>query len=133
MESGPPPIKLSNGDYLFFYNSAQIGFPHNISSSYNVGFLILDKNDVTNIKYRCKSPILSPKYKWEFGLPPYQCNVPRVIFLEGAIKLNKTQIVQYNDSKCGIIPNNTDLIRVYFNGGDAHIGTAIIMVNLTGY
>lgn len=27
VESGPPPLRLSNGNYLFFYNSARDGFP----------------------------------------------------------------------------------------------------------
>ena len=27
VESGPPPLPLSNGDYIFFYNSASIGWP----------------------------------------------------------------------------------------------------------
>lgn len=27
VESGPPPLKLSDGNYLFFYNSARDGFP----------------------------------------------------------------------------------------------------------
>jgi len=27
VESGPPPLKLDNGNYLFFYNSAKSGFP----------------------------------------------------------------------------------------------------------
>lgn len=27
VEAGPPPLKLSDGNYLFFYNSARDGFP----------------------------------------------------------------------------------------------------------
>lgn len=27
VESGPPPLKLDDGNYLFFYNSARDGYP----------------------------------------------------------------------------------------------------------
>ena len=29
-------------------------------------------------------PLLSPEFAFEFGTPPYTCNVPNVIFLEAA-------------------------------------------------
>jgi predicted GH43/DUF377 family glycosyl hydrolase len=27
VESGPPPMRLKDGNYIFFYNSARAGFP----------------------------------------------------------------------------------------------------------
>lgn len=27
VESGPPPLRLKDGNYLFFYNSARSGYP----------------------------------------------------------------------------------------------------------
>ncbi len=48
VESGPPPLLLSNGDYLFFYNSAELGWP-DIGTSYNVGWLILSGSDPTQV------------------------------------------------------------------------------------
>lgn len=27
VESGPPPLKLTNGNYFFIYNSARYGYP----------------------------------------------------------------------------------------------------------
>ena len=37
VESGPPPLRLTTGDYLFFYNSAQLGWPQDLSTAYHVG------------------------------------------------------------------------------------------------
>lgn len=52
VESGPPPMKLSNGDYIFFYNSASAGWPESSNSAYHVGWLILDGENPRNIKAR---------------------------------------------------------------------------------
>jgi predicted GH43/DUF377 family glycosyl hydrolase len=52
VESGPPPLKLSDGNYLFFYNSARDVGPSEkpgYDLEYNVGFLILDGADPTKI------------------------------------------------------------------------------------
>lgn len=48
VESGPPPMKLSTGDYLFLYNSASLGWPDDRNNSaYHVGWLILNGSDPT--------------------------------------------------------------------------------------
>lgn len=39
---------------------------------------------VAVIKQRSDQPLLSPEFAFEFGTPPYTCNVPNVIFLEAA-------------------------------------------------
>lgn len=49
VESGPPPLKLSNGNYLFFYNSAEKGWPDDSNTAYHVGWVILDGRDPTKI------------------------------------------------------------------------------------
>jgi len=52
IESGPPPLRLSNNNYIFFYNSARAGFPSprpGYDLEYNVGYLILDGTDPTII------------------------------------------------------------------------------------
>jgi predicted GH43/DUF377 family glycosyl hydrolase len=65
-------MKLSSGDYLFLYNSASLGWPEDRnSSSYNVGWLILNGTDPTHIIARSDVPLLSPKYNWEQGNIPY--------------------------------------------------------------
>lgn len=68
VESGPPPMRLSNGDYIFFYNSANIGWPDAAGSAYHVGYLLLDGNDPTIIKARSEVPVMGPEYAWEQGI-----------------------------------------------------------------
>lgn len=67
VESGPPPLLLSTGDYLFFYNSAEIGWPDDTNTAYHVGYLILDGKDPTQIKVRSETPLMGPEYSWEKG------------------------------------------------------------------
>lgn len=110
VESGPPPLQLSSGDYLFFYNSATLGWPDEEGSAYHPGWVILDGTDPTVIKQRSEEPLLSPEFAFEFGTPPYTCNVPNVIFLEAAR------------------PLGNDTFEVYFGGADAAIGSAVVQV-----
>jgi predicted GH43/DUF377 family glycosyl hydrolase len=110
VESGPPPLLLSTGDYLFFYNSASAGWPDAAGSAYNPGWVILDGANPSIIKQRSEVPILSPMYNSEFGTTPYTCNVPNVIFLEAAREIG------------------VDTYEVYFGAADAAIGSAIIQV-----
>lgn len=110
VESGPPPLPLSNGDYVFFYNSAEQGWPDDLSKAYHPGWVILDGKDPTIIKARSEVPLLSPENPWEKGQAPYACNAPNVVFLEAAHAVGK------------------DRFRVFFGGADATIGSAIVEV-----
>jgi len=111
VESGPPPMLLSNGDYLFFYNSAQLGWPKDLSTAYHVGWVILDGQDPTVIKQRSDSSLLGPEYAWEQGVAPFSCNVPNVVFLEAAY------------------PLGNDRFQVFFGAADNTIGTGVISVS----
>ena len=107
VESGPPPIKLSDGNYLFVYNSAKhIEFN---KIQYNVGYLILDGENPQNILQRSDVPILSPDMKWEKeGL------VGNVVFVEGMkILVNKL---------------GNDKFFIVYGAGDANIGGALVTV-----
>jgi predicted GH43/DUF377 family glycosyl hydrolase len=112
VESGPPPLELLNGDYIFFYNSATVGWPDQPGSAYHPGWVILDGKDPSVIKQRSSEPLLTPQYAWELGTLPYTCNVPNVVFLEAARR---------SDTK-------TDTFEVYFGGADAVIGSAVVQV-----
>jgi predicted GH43/DUF377 family glycosyl hydrolase len=109
VESGPPPLKLSTGDYLFFYNSAELGWPAE-GTAYNVGWLVLSGSDPSTILSRSSVPLMSPFYEWEAGLSPYTCNVPNVVFLEAAR------------------PLGDDSFEVFFGAADATIGSAVVKV-----
>eukprot|EP01012_Entosiphon_sulcatum_P036209 TRINITY_DN460_c0_g1_i1.p1 TRINITY_DN460_c0_g1~~TRINITY_DN460_c0_g1_i1.p1 ORF type:complete len:339 (-),score=54.16 TRINITY_DN460_c0_g1_i1:21-1037(-) len=104
VESGPPPLRLSNGNYIFFHNSADK------TTAYHASWAILDGNDPTKVLARATEPLLSPDLAWERGVSPWTCNVANVVFLEAAAEVGK------------------DTFRVYFGGSDAVIGTAVITV-----
>ena len=103
-------MELANGDYLFFYNSAQTGWPKDLTTAYHVGWVVLDAVDPSIIKARSSEPLLSPAYAWEQGNAPYACNAPNVVFLEAAY------------------PLGGDRFQVFFGGADATIGSAVIEV-----
>lgn len=112
VESGPPPLLLSSGDYLFIYNSAEINWPQDRSTAYHVGWAILDGKDPTVVKARSSEPLLGPEQAWEKGDAPYACNAPNVVFVEAAHALGN------------------DYFRVFFGGADATVGSAVLKVTL---
>uniref|UniRef100_A0A914D0X3 Arabinanase/levansucrase/invertase n=1 Tax=Acrobeloides nanus TaxID=290746 RepID=A0A914D0X3_9BILA len=65
IEPGPPPVRLnSSGDFLFLYNSgnnASVRF----AKSTNVGYVILDGKDPTQIVQRSLDPLIIPGLAWE--------------------------------------------------------------------
>lgn len=55
VESGPPPLKLDDGNYIFFYNSARYVGPSprpGYELEYNVGYVILAGNNPHQILER---------------------------------------------------------------------------------
>ncbi len=114
MESGPPPLRLKDGNYFFIYNSAQHGHPSprpNYDSQYNAGFLILDGKDPANILQRSEYPILTPQMAWEKGDKPFDGLVPNVVFIEGMKALGD------------------DTFLVFYGAADSVLGTAVVKVN----
>jgi len=116
VEAGPMPLPLSDGNYLFIYNSARKGFPSikpNFDFQYNVGFAILDKDDPTKVLQRSEFPIISPILAWEKGTLPNLHLTPNVVFLEGWIPYG---------------PNNRFL--VFYGGADSVVGVGIVDVKI---
>jgi|SaaInlStandDraft_5_1057022.scaffolds.fasta_scaffold48511_1 predicted GH43/DUF377 family glycosyl hydrolase len=111
VEAGPMPLRLSNGHYLFLYNSARSGYPSpkpGYNLQYNVGFLILNGDDPTIIEQRSDTPILSPELPWEVeGL------TPNVVFVEGWYP----------------IPGEVDKFMIYYGAADTVIGAAVVSVD----
>eukprot|EP01084_Bolivina_argentea_P143603 252129_1 len=140
VESGPPPLQLNvkdkNGkaNYIFFYNSMTKGFPNAKESGYHPGFVIINKYNKSDIIQRSglSEPLISPTLSWEQGIYPYTCNVPRVVFLEAAEMFTHQQKMEYialKKEKDNIYMNeDSDLVRVYFGGADAVIGTAVVQI-----
>ncbi len=113
VESGPPPLKLSDGNYLFIYNSARRGFPSprpGYDLQYNAGWVILDGKAPQRILQRCELPLISPELAWEKGDKPYLGLVPNVVFVEAAKSLGG------------------DRFLVFYGAADSVIGSAVITV-----
>ena len=104
VESGPNPLLLSTGDYLFLYNSAN-------ADGYHPSWAILNGTDPAQVIARAEFPLFSPDFLWEQGLPPWTCNVPNVAFLQGVA-----------------VTEAADYFRVYFGGADTVVGSALIQV-----
>jgi predicted GH43/DUF377 family glycosyl hydrolase len=66
VEAGPPPVKLSDGNYFFLYNSARKANMKNPKPDwhleYNIGWAVLNGTDPSQVIARSDKPILSPKY-----------------------------------------------------------------------
>eukprot|EP00767_Chilomastix_cuspidata_P002125 gnl/Chilomastix_cuspidata/2251.p1 GENE.gnl/Chilomastix_cuspidata/2251~~gnl/Chilomastix_cuspidata/2251.p1 ORF type:complete len:426 (+),score=148.46 gnl/Chilomastix_cuspidata/2251:67-1278(+) len=91
VESGPAPIQLRDGNWLFLYNSANVSDTESAKAGwfhhYNIGWAVLDGDDPRNVIARSEEPIVSPEYKWETcnyewddEYPPL---TPFVVFAEG--------------------------------------------------
>lgn len=108
VESGPPPMRLSDGNYVFFHNS------WGRAAGYQPGWVVIDGKDPTKIIARAQQPLFSPsKAQWMTGQPPALCNVPNVAFLEA-----------------GHPTHSLDEFRVYFGGADSVVGTAVVKFSI---
>jgi len=76
VEAGPSPQLLSDGNYVFFHNSAGNG-------GYHAEYVILNGTHPDSAYLqRADTPLLSPTYDFEKGVAPAECNVANVVFLE---------------------------------------------------
>eukprot|EP00357_Protocruzia_adherens_P028639 CAMPEP_0114986080 /NCGR_PEP_ID=MMETSP0216-20121206/8234_1 /TAXON_ID=223996 /ORGANISM="Protocruzia adherens, Strain Boccale" /LENGTH=362 /DNA_ID=CAMNT_0002348489 /DNA_START=126 /DNA_END=1214 /DNA_ORIENTATION=+ len=112
VESGPPPLRLSDGNYLFIYNSAR---PHpsakpGYAKQYNPGWVIIDGTDPTKILQRAEIPLMSPVENWETGKSPELDLTPNVVFIEAAKALGD------------------DTFLVFYGAADSVVGVAKITV-----
>jgi predicted GH43/DUF377 family glycosyl hydrolase len=117
VEAGPLPLTLSDGNYLFIYNSARCCFPSKkpgYQFEYNVGWVILDKDDPTQVLARSDVPLLSPELAWEKGSSPYLGLTPNVVFLEGWRKK----------------PGHINTFIGFYGAADSVIGIAEITVSM---
>eukprot|EP01089_Gocevia_fonbrunei_P000175 TRINITY_DN10178_c0_g1_i1.p1 TRINITY_DN10178_c0_g1~~TRINITY_DN10178_c0_g1_i1.p1 ORF type:complete len:358 (+),score=75.09 TRINITY_DN10178_c0_g1_i1:60-1133(+) len=114
VESGPPPLLLSDGNYLFVYNSAKKDPNSGNGLQYNAGWVIIDGKDPTKILERCTEPLLSPVLPWEIGTKPFLDLTPNVVFVEGMRK--------------GISENT---FVIYYGAADSVIGVAEVVVKIS--
>jgi len=118
VEAGPMPLLLSNGHYLFLYNSGRHGYPSKKPDwdvQYNVGWVILDGQDPTKILARSSEPILSPELAWEKGDAPYLGLTPNVVFVEGWVRH----------------PTKKDTFILFYGAADSAVGAAELTVTIS--
>lgn len=125
IETGPPPILTEKG-WLLFYHGIDEAF------RYQLGFVLLDKNDPRKILYRSEEPIFGPREKYEVG-------DALIDVIDGGINA----MVEMNDDELkrfyikarneNIMPQVTfcpgitvqgDVVRIYYGAGDTSICTA---------
>ena len=110
VESAMPPLKLSNGDLLFFYNSMG---GYNSTGGFQPGWVVLSGDDPTTVLARSSVPPMMYSLDWEIGKAPWPCNTPNVANLGG-----------------GHPTGAKDEFRLYLGGADAVVGSAIVRVKL---
>ena len=121
VEAGPPPLRLTTGDWLFFFNSWRGDFPK--PPGYEPAWVILDDADPTRIVAQASAPLFEPAAaSWCRGVAPYTCNVPNVAFVEAAHLASEAEA-----AAVGMV-SGQDLVRIYFGGADAVVGSALVLV-----
>jgi len=109
VESGPPPMLLSDGNYLFLYNSARVDTNSSNGLQYNIGWCIINGTDPTQVVARSNVPLLSPELSWEIsGL------TPNVVFVEGMEQAATNSFV------------------FFYGAADTAIGAALVTVEIGG-
>ena len=111
IEPGPPPLLLSDGNHIFFYNGATV----RSDRQYHVGYAVLSARDPTVVLQRSEDPVLSWSDRpWMAGNATNTttlCYTPTVVFCNGARALGG------------------DRFELFFGGADAVVGTAILTVD----
>ena len=95
-----PPIKIVDEKFgecfLMLYHGAD-----KKNNTYRMGYVLLDKDDLTKVIERSNRPILSPTLEWE-----KKGEVPNVIF------------------GCGLVPLSKNKLRFFYAGADKSTGYA---------
>lgn len=114
VEAGPPPLRLSTGDFVFFFNS-WTRWPPGGTAGYEPGWAVLSGADPTRIVAQASAPLFeAAREPWLTGNAPYTCNVPNVAFVEAAVAEPSS---------------GPDTFRIYFGGADSVVGTALVQLS----
>ena len=114
VESAMPPLKLSTGDLLFFYDS--VGYwAAGDGNGFQAGWAVLSGSDPTHVLARAEEPPLPFTLPWQQGVAPFACNVPNVTNWGGGH---------------AIAGRKDDAFRVYYGGADAVVGSAVVTVSV---
>ena len=95
---GPPPVLTDNGWLLVYHGVATHFGSANI---YQAGCLLLDRDDPTRVRARCRDNILEPRRNWELA-----GQVPNVVF------------------PSGMTMQADGAVRIYYGAADTCVGCA---------
>eukprot|EP01050_Picozoa_sp_SAG11_P006387 SAG11_NODE_493_length_8965_cov_4.112339_4_plen_804_part_00 len=113
IEGGPQPMRLSSGDYIYFYDNAgwEEGYPTS-TPNYHPAWAILDRDDPIKVLWRASAPLINVTQAWEKdGLTPW------CIFLDG---ISRT---------AGTGENDDDFI-LWYGGADTVVGARRVVVKI---
>lgn len=106
VESGPPPVQLSDGNWLFLYNAAQKLDGSSNGLFYAPGYVILNGSNVLQVLRRSDKPLLMPEASWEtIGQTTY------VVFASGLRRVPNT---------------GDDTFVVYYGAADTNVGAMLV-------
>jgi predicted GH43/DUF377 family glycosyl hydrolase len=97
---GPAPIKTNKGWLVLYHATDRDNFAH----EYQVGAMLLDKNDPTKIIARAPAPVLSPNAHYETNGAK-----PGVVYATGATTHDDVLTVYYGASDNFVCAANTSL------------------------
>lgn len=105
---GTPPVLTRHGWFLVYHGVSANGPDHSAGLTYSAGVIILDRHDLTAVRYRSAQPILVPERSEEIS-----GTVARVVFPTGIDR--RDDIGQ-------------DVFDVYYGMADYRIGAARLRV-----
>ena len=126
VEMGPPPIECDRG-WLVLYHGVNDRF------QYQLGYLILDRNDPTKILYRSTQPIFGPREIYEIADSPVDV-LPGAFDVIKKKDFNSLEAFYKSVHRQNIMPQvvfctgtilKDDLLHLYYGVGDRMICTAV--------
>ena len=135
LAAGPPPVRLSDGNYLYLYSidnlwscqsascnvcNLNCSDPQILSTCPNcndgrcaLGWMILDGKDPLSVLQKADAPLLKAELEWETtGSKAHPVQTPWVIFTDGLQQVGLNEFI------------------VYYGGGDTNVGASRIKVTV---
>ncbi|EGW34094.1 uncharacterized protein SPAPADRAFT_59516 [Spathaspora passalidarum NRRL Y-27907] len=100
IESGPAPIKMKSGQYIFIYNASTTGDGHLERDTYSISQMLIDYDKIVDGPVaRLEKPVIVPEANNEKN-----GQVNKVVFCEGLVQFHNQWFLYYGqgDSELGV-------------------------------
>ena len=119
LEAATPPVQLSTGDWLHVFAAGTQGWgpwgPGRDLGDYTAGFLILDKDDPSQVLQRDVAHFWQPTADYEVGEnPAWPVCRNRTLFVTSLVP----------------VPGQPDKFIAWFGAADANVATAVVTVHV---